>query len=418
LLNKGIVGKKLVEGKVVGVARERGDMVKAMLLNKGIVGKKLVEGKVVGVARERGDMVKAMLLNKGIVGKKLVGEKVVRVARERGDIEKKMLSNKGIAGKKLVEGKVVGVARERGDPRRSGNKKPMWLTKSNIFAGGKVVGVTRKMGNPRRLARTKARLLNKGRASNKSEAVQLARATRERLNIVKCLKRLGLTKATLVSMLEVGKKHVEGKFVGTASVGARLVKRLIRLGVTKAMWLKILKVGNKLVGRARRASAKMQWRKPKLYKGEIHDRSRSPIEILGNMIMRQGKSRKTEVIINRILQGVRKGIGLDEAMDKVPATANRNVSVKVGLFKRRISGILRSIPVPLPEYKIKREAWKRIVTNARARSERTIEAKMIGELLDAWRNEGRSVKARNERYKEIKRSKIWLKHIRYQVNSL
>lgn len=157
-------------------------------------------------------------------------------------------------------------------------------------------------------------------------------------------------------------------------------------------------------------------KKPKLYKvifeGERRDKARGIWGIMEGMLMKDGKKRLMENVIGRVRSKLRKKVGIQLNLNHFIERAVGNVTVRVGLGKRRVSGRNRWIPVPILEYKAVREGCKRIKKGMESRLERTIEQRLMNELIDAYNQKGKSVNLVRERKKLIKDSKSWLKLIR------
>ncbi len=146
------------------------------------------------------------------------------------------------------------------------------------------------------------------------------------------------------------------------------------------------------------------------YKGDIRDRGRSVMSFLCGMMMRSGNRRQMECKINRVVKSVRERFGCN--VDRLLSEVRDKLILRVGLFKRRVSGTNRSIPMMLPEYKSVRGSWKRLVRGIRGRSERGIESKMKGEIFDIVSGYGNSYKVRKEDSVKIRKGKVWLKYLR------
>lgn len=148
----------------------------------------------------------------------------------------------------------------------------------------------------------------------------------------------------------------------------------------------------------------------KIYDGDRRDKYRSVMSFLCGMMMRSGNRRSVECKINRIFFKVRREVRC--SMEYLLRLISRRLLLRVGLFKRKISGTNRSIPALLPEYKGMRGGWKRLVRGVNERFERGIEKKFQQEILDMIGERGNSLRILRENKMEIRRGKVWLKYLR------
>jgi ribosomal protein S7 len=148
----------------------------------------------------------------------------------------------------------------------------------------------------------------------------------------------------------------------------------------------------------------------KIYEGARKDRSRSVFSFLSGMLMRCGNRRQIEVKLDKVFSVIRRKCR--GKVEKVLRKLKNKLKLRVGLFKRKISGTGRSIPVLLPKYKGNREGWKRLVKGSRRRNDRGIVRKMSIEILEMMKGRGYGRRLKEERVNEIGRSKVWLKYMR------
>lgn len=148
------------------------------------------------------------------------------------------------------------------------------------------------------------------------------------------------------------------------------------------------------------------------FDGEVRDEGRGLWGIMEGMLMKNGKKRLIENVIQRVRVKLRKKFGRSLNLDNFLERAVGNVLVRIGLGKRRVGGKYRLIPVSILKYKAIRQGCKRIKKGIEGRTERTVEERVMNELVDAYNNVGRSVRLLNERRRLIEESKSWLKLIR------
>ncbi len=85
----------------------------------------------------------------------------------------------------------------------------------------------------------------------------------------------------------------------------------------------------------------------------------------------------------------------EEAL-KIFKKAIENVAPALEVKSRRIGGATYQVPLEVSRDRRNTLAIRWIVTNARKRGEKTMEDRLVGELLDATNNRGNAVKKRDE----------------------
>ncbi len=93
-------------------------------------------------------------------------------------------------------------------------------------------------------------------------------------------------------------------------------------------------------------------------------------------------------------------------------TALDNVRPLVKVVSRRVGGATYQIPIEVNEKNGKALAFRWIIANARARSEKTMTEKLAAELLAAYKKEGASIKKREDTHKMAEANKAFA-HLRW-----
>ncbi len=113
-----------------------------------------------------------------------------------------------------------------------------------------------------------------------------------------------------------------------------------------------------------------------------------------NGIMLTGKKSIAEGIFYGAMNKVADKSG--EEPLKVFKKAIDNVAPALEVKSRRIGGATYQVPLEVTKDRRSTLAIRWIVTNARKRGEKTMEDRLVGELLDATNNRGNAVKKRDE----------------------
>ncbi len=113
-----------------------------------------------------------------------------------------------------------------------------------------------------------------------------------------------------------------------------------------------------------------------------------------NGIMLTGKKSIAEGIFYGAMNKVADKSG--EEPLKVFKKAIDNVAPALEVKSRRIGGATYQVPLEVSKDRRSTLAIRWIVTNARKRGEKTMEDRLVGELLDATNNRGNAVKKRDE----------------------
>ncbi len=135
-----------------------------------------------------------------------------------------------------------------------------------------------------------------------------------------------------------------------------------------------------------------------LYKSQIVTR-------FVNVIMRDGKKSTAERILYDALATIEERTKEDPM--KVFQRAIENVKPAVEVKSRRVGGSTYQIPVEVRPSRRLALSMRWILINARKRSERTMSAKMAGELMDAAEHRGAAVKKREDTHRMADANKAY-----------
>lgn len=113
-----------------------------------------------------------------------------------------------------------------------------------------------------------------------------------------------------------------------------------------------------------------------------------------NGVMWAGKKSVAESIFYGAMEKVADKTG-EEAL-KVFKRAIDSVAPALEVKSRRIGGATYQVPLEVTKDRRSTLAIRWIVTNARKRGEKTMEDRLVGELLDAANNRGNAVKKRDD----------------------
>ena len=113
-----------------------------------------------------------------------------------------------------------------------------------------------------------------------------------------------------------------------------------------------------------------------------------------NGVMWAGKKTIAENLFYGAMEKVAEKTG-EEAL-KIFKKAIENVAPALEVKSRRIGGATYQVPLEVSRDRRNTLAIRWIVTNARKRGEKTMEDRLVGELLDATNNRGNAVKKRDD----------------------
>ncbi len=119
--------------------------------------------------------------------------------------------------------------------------------------------------------------------------------------------------------------------------------------------------------------------------------------MIHHMLHRGKKSTATNVMYETM------DIIRERSKDKDPVevfeTALNNVSPAMEVRPRRVGGATYQVPMEVPPARRKTLAIRWVLDSARARSGKSFAEKLADELLDAFKNEGASIRKREETHK-------------------
>lgn len=116
-----------------------------------------------------------------------------------------------------------------------------------------------------------------------------------------------------------------------------------------------------------------------------------------NILMGSGKKSTAEGICYGALDILKKKTGNDPL--KVFKTALENAKPILEVKPRRVGGATYQVPVEIRPHRRSALAFRWIIKYSRARSEKTMQEKLAGELLDAFNNTGTSIKKKEDTHK-------------------
>jgi small subunit ribosomal protein S7 len=124
-----------------------------------------------------------------------------------------------------------------------------------------------------------------------------------------------------------------------------------------------------------------------------------------NAIMKDGKRSIAEKICYGAFEIIKKKTGSDPL--KVFKTAVENVKPIVEVKPRRVGGATYQVPVEVRPQRRTALAFRWIINYSRARTEKTMQEKIAGELLDAYNNTGSSIKKKEDTHKMAEANKAF-----------
>ena len=124
-----------------------------------------------------------------------------------------------------------------------------------------------------------------------------------------------------------------------------------------------------------------------------------------NILMKDGKKSIAERICYNAFEILKKKTGNDPL--KVFKTALENVKPVLEVKPRRVGGATYQVPVEIRPHRRTALAFRWIIKYARARSEKTMQEKLAGEILDAFNNTGASIKKKEDTHKMAEANKAF-----------
>ena len=129
-----------------------------------------------------------------------------------------------------------------------------------------------------------------------------------------------------------------------------------------------------------------------------------------NHVMVSGKKAVAERIVYGALREIEER-GSDKALDTFEK-ALEEIAPLVEVKSRRVGGATYQVPVEVRPSRRNALAMRWLVDSARGRSEKTMAARLAGELLDASEGRGSAVKKREDTHKMAEANKA-VAHYRY-----
>jgi small subunit ribosomal protein S7 len=124
-----------------------------------------------------------------------------------------------------------------------------------------------------------------------------------------------------------------------------------------------------------------------------------------NVVMRGGKKTVAERILYDALEAVREKTA-DDPM-KVFKRAIENVKPAVEVKSRRVGGSTYQVPVEVNPSRRLALSIRWLIQSAAKRGEKTMRAKLAGELLDAAENRGGAIKKREDTHRMAEANKAF-----------
>ena len=116
-----------------------------------------------------------------------------------------------------------------------------------------------------------------------------------------------------------------------------------------------------------------------------------------NKILLRGKRQLAESIVYGALEGCRDKSGTDPVVTLKRAMDNVKPTLEVR--SRRVGGATYQVPVEVRPERAQALAIRWLISAARSRSEKTMSARLSGELMDAASNRGNAVKKREDTHR-------------------
>lgn len=124
-----------------------------------------------------------------------------------------------------------------------------------------------------------------------------------------------------------------------------------------------------------------------------------------NMVMRGGKKSTAERIVYGALDQVESKLKKDPL--EIFGQALENVQPQVEVKSRRVGGATYQVPVEVNADRGQALAMRWLTAAARSRSEKSMGARLAGEILDAAENRGTSVKKREDTHRMAEANKAF-----------
>ncbi|MDH5202307.1 MAG: 30S ribosomal protein S7 [Nitrospirota bacterium] len=122
-------------------------------------------------------------------------------------------------------------------------------------------------------------------------------------------------------------------------------------------------------------------------------------------IMKDGKKATAEKVFYGAFDVIKKKTGSDPI--KVFKTSMENIKPLVEVKPRRVGGATYQVPVEIKPQRRTALAIRWIIKYSRDRSEKTMQEKLAGELLDGFNNTGSSIKKKEDTHKMAEANKAF-----------
>lgn len=130
------------------------------------------------------------------------------------------------------------------------------------------------------------------------------------------------------------------------------------------------------------------------------------VTLLINKILKNGKKNLARNIVYNAFNFIIKNFNLNPIL--IFEKAIRNISPKIKLKKKIISGNNIKIPMLLNKYHSTLLAIKWLIENSKKRIEKKMYLRLSNEIIDASKNIGNSIKKKEELYKIAEINKVFL----------
>jgi small subunit ribosomal protein S7 len=124
-----------------------------------------------------------------------------------------------------------------------------------------------------------------------------------------------------------------------------------------------------------------------------------------NVVMRQGKKSVAERILYDALETIRERTSDDPL--KVFKRAIENVKPAVEVKSRRVGGSTYQVPVEVNPSRRLALSIRWVIQYAQARGEKSMKAKLAGELMDAAENRGGAIKKKEDTHRMAEANKAF-----------
>jgi len=124
-----------------------------------------------------------------------------------------------------------------------------------------------------------------------------------------------------------------------------------------------------------------------------------------NVVMRQGKKSVAEKILYDALETIRERTNDDPL--KVFKRAIENVKPAVEVKSRRVGGSTYQVPVEVNPSRRLALSIRWVIQYAQARGEKSMRAKLAGELMDAAENRGGAIKKKEDTHRMAEANKAF-----------